>query len=525
MRKIALLVGALLFTLVAPISSVPAAAAGAFTVQPFTVTASDGVQLRGHALVPDGSGPFPTLVLPNSWGLNQLEYVVPASDFARAGYVVVSYTTRGFWESGGQIDVAGPRDIADARLVIDWALANTPADSDRVGMAGISYGSGISLLTAAADPRVRAVAAMSTWGDLERSLLPNSTWSQQSIGLLDLSARLTGRPGQELLDTLDAYYRNDRAAAVRLAASRSPIAVVDRINANRPAVLIANGWSDSLFPAGQIVDLYERLQVPKRLELVPGDHATPELTGIFGLPNETWDSVRRWFDHHLRDLDNGVDRELPVQVRPTLGGPWQSYPTWSALVGDTQRFYLSDLDPVVNRDGELTATPRTGWSHTVAAGVDTTATGGISLLTGGLEQLGIPQWVWLPSVLRTNAGVWQTPVLDRARQVRGAPTLHVTITPSTSRVTLVAYLYDVDALGNGRLLTHQPLTLLDATPGAARAVDITLDPLVHTVPAGHRIAVVVDTVDGLYRGESRIGSTVTFRSPAGDPSYLDVPLA
>src|SRR5690606_40674154 len=53
------------------------------------------------------------------------------------------YTTlfrSGFNESGGEIEVAGPRDVADARAVIDWALTNTDADPDRVGMAGISYG-------------------------------------------------------------------------------------------------------------------------------------------------------------------------------------------------------------------------------------------------------------------------------------------------------------------------------------------------------------------------------------------------
>ena len=33
----------------------------------------------------------------------------------QAGYVVVSYTPRGFWNSGGEIDTTGPNDVADAR--------------------------------------------------------------------------------------------------------------------------------------------------------------------------------------------------------------------------------------------------------------------------------------------------------------------------------------------------------------------------------------------------------------------------
>ncbi|MGH3440108.1 MAG: CocE/NonD family hydrolase C-terminal non-catalytic domain-containing protein, partial [Sciscionella sp.] len=112
-----------------------------------------------------------------------------------------------------------------------------------------------------------------------------------------------------------------------------------------------------------------------------------------------------------------------------------------------------------------------------------------------------------------------------AIQIRGSARLHTTVTPSTADTSLFAYLYDVGPFGFGSLITCKPYSLRDATPGKAQTVDFTLKPDVWNVPAGHHLSLVVDTVDPRYLGISTVGSTVTFSSPAGDPSYLRVPHA
>src|SRR5262249_9910612 len=48
-------------------------------------------------------------------------------------------------------------------------------DDPRVAAVGGSYGGGLSLLLAAADPRVDATVPMITWNDLARSFLPDGT--------------------------------------------------------------------------------------------------------------------------------------------------------------------------------------------------------------------------------------------------------------------------------------------------------------------------------------------------------------
>ncbi|MGW7557168.1 CocE/NonD family hydrolase C-terminal non-catalytic domain-containing protein, partial [Streptomyces rimosus] len=54
--------------------------------------------------------------------------------------------------------------------------------------------------------------------------------------------------------------------------------------------------------------------------------------------------------------------------------------------------------------------------------------------------------------------------------------------------------------------------------------DLELFSTAYDVPAGHRLAVVVDSVDPLYIEHNPSGAKLTFSSPADDPSWLSVPV-
>ncbi|WP_433268578.1 CocE/NonD family hydrolase [Actinosynnema sp. CS-041913] len=464
----------------------PAQAAPGFTVGYETIPGQGGTPLKAFVVEPTGrgSGPFPLLVLPSSWGVNNIEYVGAAAKLAyRSGYTVISYTSRGFHDSAGEIDVAGPDTVADVSRVIDWGIANAGGDATKVGVGGISYGAGQSLLAAAADPRVKAVTALSTWTDLARSLYPNETVSTQAVELLLAAGRLTGRPGPVLREA-EAAYREDRFADVLpISPPRSPASKVDSIKA---AVLIGNAWNDGLFPPGQITDFFQRLTGPKRLMLSPGDHATAELFGAAGLPNEIWDSVGRWFDHHLRGIDNGIGREAPVQLKPNNGGAWRSYDSWQAVTAKTSTVPLSP--------------------DRIGAGRPTIAESGTVLVSGALQGfLNLPTGVSTPLIDRGAAAVWRGPVQWSGTTVGGTPRVHLDVTTTAAKTTLFAYLYEVDALGLGALVTHKPVTL---TGTGTLALDLDLEPTVWRVAPGNRLVLVVDTVDLRYGGAP--GSSVTF---------------
>ncbi|MFE1382341.1 CocE/NonD family hydrolase [Streptomyces sp. NPDC058740] len=476
------------------------------------IAGDGGTVLKANVFTPAGAGAsarYPVIVLPTSWGMPQIEYLAQAQQLADSGYVVVSYNSRGFWQSGGEIETAGPEDIADASLVIDWALANTPSDPAKVGMAGVSYGAGISLLAAAHDKRIKAVAALSGWADLIDSIYSGRTQHLQAAALLGGAGYLTGRPGPELRGILSDFLssRLDKEdEMIAWGRKRSAATYLDAINANHPAIMLGNAWGDTIFPPNQFASFYEKLSGPKRLEFRPGDHATAEATGLLGLPNDTWTNAHRWFDHYLKGADNGVDREQPVQLKPRSDAGYEGYADWKSVNADRRKFAL-------------------GGSEHLWANVDSGADGGVVMLSNLLDQFfQAPPVASIPLLPRAFAGVWQTERYDTPQRVRGTARLHTTLTPTAESGTFVAYLYDVGPLGLGKLVTHAPYTFHERTPGKPFAVDLDLFSTAYDVPAGHRLALVVDTVDPLYIEHNPTGAQLTFSSPAADPSYVSVPL-
>ncbi|MQA06261.1 MAG: CocE/NonD family hydrolase [Streptosporangiales bacterium] len=524
MRRPALALVAGIAVLAATLVAAPAVradqAAGADTRYE-TIPGAGGTPLKALVVTPRGlgDGPFPLLVMPSSWGMPHLEYVGAAAKLAyESGYAVVSYSSRGFWDSGGQVDVADRPTVRDVSKVIDWAVANAHADPRRVGAMGVSYGAGTSLLAAASDSRIKAVGALSTWTELPASLYPNQTVNKQAGELLLALAHLTGRPAPVLREVEASYRRGDMERAVKLLEGHSPAEYMDRLNANRPAVFLGNAWADSMFPPGTVTDFFTELTGPKKLMLGPGDHSSQEAFGLAGLPNAVWDTAARWMDHYVAGEDNGIAAEDPVVVKAPKGENWAGYPSWPAFTGEPERLHLG-------AGGALAPEPATGWRTTIDANVPTAADSGTAIVTGTLQGLGLPAATSLPLVARHAAGVWVGAPRARPGEVRGAPRLRATVTPSAADTSLFAYLYDVDATGTAALVTHKPLSLRDATPGEAQRVDLGLDPISWHVPAGHRLALVVDTVDPRYKDVSTPKSTVTFSSPADAPSTLTVPLA
>ena len=478
----------------------------------------DGVTLKANVVAPAAAGRYPAVIFPSSWGLNDLEYLAQARSMAEDGYVVVSYTPRGWWSSGGEIDTAGPKDMADLSKVLDWTIANTPADPSRIGAAGVSYGAGISLLGAAFDPRIRAVAMMSGWTDLVYSLYSDQTRHLQSAGLLAVAADLLGHPGADLTGKLGDFNANRNVDQVMAWAKvRSPATYLDRINANNPAVMIANSWGDTFFPPNQLVDFYGKLTTPKRLELRPGDHAIAELTGLAGLPNDVWTSVRGWFDRYLRGDTGGTS---PGQVLLKNDNSLsETYAAWAAQSSSTRRYGLGEIR-WWDGTGLLGGDPSTGWSKAVPTDLDTVADGGVVLLTNGIAAFtGLRPTIWLPAVDRGRAGVWASERPSSALRIRGIPKLHLNLTGTAASGSLVAYLYDLDNLGGASLITHAPLTWPSGAAGN-RSVDLALTATAYDVPAGHSLTLVVDTVDPLYYDANASGKMITI---AGG-SYADIPL-
>jgi predicted acyl esterase len=340
------------------------------------------------------------------------------------------------------------------------------------------------------------------------------------VWLLRTAAELLGRPSAEFDRIADDYFANRNVPElVAWGRVRSAETYLDRFNANRPALLLANAYGDSIFGPNQLVDFYRAYAGPKRLEFSPGDHAIPELTGLAGLPNHVWTSTRRWFDEHLRGIDTGITDE-PVVLRVRNANVIESYADWSAVGSRTTRYALGGARWWDATGPMATNAPVATWSERFQAFGNTVADAGIALLSNGWEALtGVPSTAWLPAVDRGRGAVWSTPPLPTAVALRGIARLHLTVTPAAAEGTLMAYAYDVDGIGVGRLMTHSPVSWNGAVAGAPLTLDVALPVTAWNVPAGHRLALVLDTEDPLYIDANARGAAVT----VGGPSWVDVP--
>ncbi len=492
------------------------------------VTRPDGVRLAANVFLPAGASSgsatkYPTVIFVTSWAVADFfEYLGQQQRLARDGYVAVAYTARGFWDSEGTIGVAGPVDVADVSGVLDWTLAQTPADPARVGAAGISYGAGLSLLALGNEPRLKTAVALSGWATLldqmYRNQVPNPTW----LDILQISGQLTGR-----LDPLVAEYnaaiQNPDTPASKLAEitawgwPRSPASAVAAINARGAPVFIGKNWQDDMFSPNSSLALFSQLTGPKKLMLQPGIHASAEIPGaLFDVDNAIWDQAHRWFDRWLKGKANGIENEPKVSLQPKFQGYRETLSTWPAPELRNLDYQITprgnvrwELSCLCWRGitGELqTGTRSTSGRDSINNALDTTATTGpIPVLSPLAESVGLPVINQMATVLPAFGVRYEGPWLSQTLKLRGAPTLKLKAVPSQKRGMLVAYLYDVDLVGFGTLITHGARAVHAATPGQSQDFSFDMVATGYDVPAGHRLVLVFDTQDSLYGPPVRAG--------------------
>lgn len=156
---------------------------------------------------PEGSGPWPTLLMRQPYGRDIASTVVYAHPvwFAQHGYHVVIQDVRGRGESGGEF-YPFRHEGRDGAEVIAW-LRNHPACNGRIGMYGFSYQGATQLLAAAEQPEgLVCIAPHMTAADLYYG------WFYHN-GALRLSSTLAW--GIQLLRE-DARRRSLRHASDRL---------------------------------------------------------------------------------------------------------------------------------------------------------------------------------------------------------------------------------------------------------------------------------------------------------------------
>jgi len=518
-----------------------------------SIVAQDGARLSALSLKQRTTEPRPLVVVPAGWSpFGWLPFVGAYLGLALRGYHVLAYTPRGIGTPGwvstseGYVDVAGPNDWSDGSDVLDYAQELFAPSA--IAFLGESYGSGISQLVAAHDPanRVSAVVALSTWGNLATALYDNGTRHLAAVqALIDF----TGGAEEDKFDAATRQILADFKAGRNLddvvawCTERAPESYVNITNARGIPTFFSNTWHETLFPANQVIETFTRLNVPKRLNMWIGDHGAPEAAGLIGVPTTTpfpgiltpLKEAYAWLDCHLLGVVTDTDQAavsnqvmFTFQTKPGSGGAQQitvpanreSQPSWDDVTAGTERWHLGNGTP----DGVLSLAKDTGWARGFTAGELTHATAADALLTTGQQEWSGNPWLYKVSQFeRDHLLVWQTDPLD-GRRLRGTSSVRLTVRAAANAATLVAYLFDIAPDGSSLIITHEPCTLSDLTAGQDVTVTWRLQAACYDIPAGHRLALVVNSRDALYAFTGTPGSTTTISSPASDPSYLDIAL-
>lgn len=493
----------------------PTASQGAAPRATTTSIRVDGVSLSAEIITPAGTGRVPLLVMPASWGADATMYHLLGESFARAGYQVVAYAQRGWRGSTGEVDMAGAQTQRDASGVIDWALAHTRADPRHIGMLGISYGAGISLLTAAHDKRVRAVVSLSTWTDLVAALDQNDTpniLAMRALVGLHQKAPFDSAVLSLRSTLLDAPARLGAALAV-ISPERSPQTYLAALNRNDPAIMISNGFEDSIFDPAQLVPFFNSLTTPKRLELGPGDHTGPALAALGGETSPAVSDARMWLDHYLRGVNNGIDSRPPIVLRDIRTGQEHAFTHWPVATASS-RSYLP-------QPGDAGTRRATTWTAVLHEGVDSPADAGPPRYEPSSRYR--PPTAELASIRPDRALFWAGPTLRAATTIAGSPSLRLNISSSATSATLFAYLYDIEADGVATLLGATPFSLSGMPRGHRQPVTISLQPTSYTIPAGHRLGLVIDAADPRYQSLAPSGTQITISSSVSSPAWLALP--
>ncbi|HEX9550720.1 MAG TPA: alpha/beta fold hydrolase [Candidatus Limnocylindrales bacterium] len=227
---------------------------------PWSFRNPQGDTVTGWRIVPEGSAPYPTLVLvhggPTSIDLDRWAPDIQA--YVDAGFQVVLVNYRGSIGFGATwrdtlIGNIGWPEVEDILAGVDDLLAGGLADPERLAIAGWSWGGYLTLLMHGMHPdRFRVGVAGVPVGDY-------------ALGYADLSP---------ILQAYDRALLGGTPAEVpELMAERSPISYVDNVKA---PILFLAGEADSRCPIGQVLAYTNRLAArnhPHELYLFPTGHA------------------------------------------------------------------------------------------------------------------------------------------------------------------------------------------------------------------------------------------------------------
>jgi putative CocE/NonD family hydrolase len=531
--------------------------------QNIMVPMRDGVRLATGVMRPEQDGRYPALLIRVPYDKDKrfpehpsrrlyVELSLEAERAVRAGYVVVVQDTRGRYASEGVFTPVAD-EAADGADTVAW-IAAQPWSDGAVGMFGESY-MGLTQWQAAQERPValRAIAPMHApfvhssiypysggaflpatflWWALAEGATPEARRRADQVRVEALE-RLAQSPAalgevlehlpladQPLLEDVAPYYFEWLADPEGQTALHE-----EALQARFPRVtvpaLIIGGWYDYFLPS--TLEHYRQLRrrggsaEARRPHLIVGPWAHVDFPGMFAErdygPQASTRAIDltaihlRWFDRWLKEIDNGVDQELPVRIFVMGIDEWRSEADWPLPDAQERRLYLHSGGRANSAagDGRLSAEapgeePADSYRYDPLRPVPTVG-GAVMLMesptkinTGPLDQRLVEE--------REDVLCYTSAPLERPLEVIGPVALVLAVSSSAPDTDFTGKLVDVSPDGRAEILTdgilraryrESPTAPALMEPGRVYELRIDLGATANVFRAGHRIRLEVSS--------------------------------
>lgn len=493
---------------------------------------------------------------PTDTATTSLTRMIP--QLVKYGYVVAEVERRGLGASFGARRGYNDRTEArDAYEVTEW-LAKQPWSTGKVGVVGCSNTGDAAMHAASyAPPSLKAVmAGCFSWSKYD-GFLRGGIPAQWGVGpeqpledQLRNAAPVDGDEDRSLLAQAIEQHRESTALAAMwrsmpfrdswsdIVASRfwlegSVATHRDALQRGGAAFYIFGGWQDDFRREGLVAWAALHRTNPTKVLIGPWLHCRHP--GF-----EMLTEALRFFDKYLKSVDNGIDREPPIQLYTVGDEPaqaWKGYASWPPANTTQQRHAL-----VVSQQAQ---------AGTEQALIENGTPGAARIDLAVQAPSPCPEAGSLTQPCPQTQGLRFTgPVLKADTTLTGHPLAELWVASPQPDQSVFVYLEDLAPDGKPTIVTegrlkaslralHQPPYPYLGLPWqrsleadhqplkAGEPVQLRFDllPLSHVFKAGHRLRIVLTANDPRERPAAATGHALTLWSDTAHPSSITLPVA
>lgn len=292
--------------------------------------------------------------------------------FTSYGYAVVIIDVRGTGASYGTRHMEfSPEEVEDGREIVDWIISQ-PWSNQKVGSTGISYlGTTAEMLLVNQHPNVKACILRSSIFDLYNDIaFPGGVrhgkfievWRDTTLSLDKNNLKYIGAVANAVIknpkpvkaDTKAEQYKTAHAQHQSnfdifsgmykitfrndihpdLGRSINEFSVhhyKDKIEQSNTPIYRIGGWYDGAL-ANSAIKGFLSTKNSVKLLVGPWDHGPAQHISPFIYSNKktfsVWTEMLRFFDYHLKDIDNGIMDEPPISYYAMGKEQWRHVYDW-----------------------------------------------------------------------------------------------------------------------------------------------------------------------------------------------------